>query len=71
MLNKLDIPYTYFNLDRDNYVDVFGWGDNPLDNKATHLHDTFESDINYDRWQDCIKIAKEYLCDRVDRHPLR
>ena len=71
ILNKLGIPFTYFNLDRDNYVDVFGWGDNPLDNKTTHLHDTFESDINYDRWQDCIKIAKEYLSDRVDRHPLR
>ena len=30
----------------------------------THLHDTFDSDIHYDRWQDCIKIAKEYLSER-------
>ena len=64
ILDDLDIPYTNFNLDRDNYVDVFGWENHPFDRKMTHLHDTFDSDINYERWQECVTIAKEYLNDK-------
>jgi hypothetical protein len=64
MLDELGISYTNFNLDEDDYVDVFGWENHPFDRKMTHLHDTFDSDIYYERWQECLTIAMEYLNDR-------
>ncbi len=61
MLDELKIPYTMFNLDKDDYVSTFGWENHPFDNKMTHLHDTFHKPIHWRRWRHCIEIAEEYL----------
>ena len=35
LLQQYDIPYTYFNLDKDNYYEVFGW-EIAIDSDITH-----------------------------------
>ena len=66
VLESLKINYIKFNLDRDNYIDTFGWKDFPIPREISHPQNTFSDQLHYDRWQDCIKIAKEYLNDRKD-----
>ena len=65
MLESNNIDYVKFNLDRDDYVETFGWKIHPFSKyKLTHQSNTFFKQEHFDRWQVCIRLAKEYLSDR-------
>ena len=54
---KNDLEPVYFNMDRDDYKDVFGFSKNNL--KRTHTHPG-----DYDEREQLEKIAKEYVAMR-------
>ena len=57
-LAKNDIPYKYFDLDNDNYNEVFG-GNFEVDKEYTSHAPTW---VGYeDRYNEVVKIAEEYI----------
>ena len=65
-LSKNNIPYIYFDLDKDNYNEIFG-GDYELDREYTshaHVWEGYE-----DRYNQVARIAKEYISLRLLPQP--
>lgn len=64
LLERLNIDYIKFNLDSNAYVETFGWDKYPFKKDFTHICDTFTDQKQFDRWEDCVRLAKAYLYDR-------
>lgn len=57
LLQQYNIPYTYFNLDKDNYNEVFGW-EIVVDRDVTHPHRRWDDNEKYNLIKN---IAEEYI----------
>ena len=64
LLESLKIDYVKFNLDSNAYVETFGWDKYPFKKDLTHISDTFTDQKQFDRWEDCVRLAKAYIHDR-------
>ena len=65
IMKSNNIPYIKFNLDRDSYEDIFGWGENIMDNTQSHPYYAILTEPDhYLRWEEVKTISKEYMYER-------